>query len=87
MLPTGHRIAGVRHELATANEKLAARAKDSREQLRRLEALQGAKEKAEAELHAALKARRTAELGWHGERAELDEQLRVRRHLSLCKLS
>ena len=70
-------VAGLQAGLGDAKERLAERGADLKESTYRFELLQGAAARGEAELHAAVKARRDAQLVWSEQKRALEAKLQV----------
>lgn len=73
----GELSAELETEVSTAQAKLQERNKELTDSVGRFELLQGSKDKLEAELHACIHQKRTAQLGWNEQKAALEAEVEV----------
>lgn len=69
--------ADLKYKVEAAKRQAAAKAKELKDVKARSDALQGGKEKTEAELLQSIKQRRESQLAWNEQRAALDKKVQV----------
>lgn len=69
--------ADLKYEVEAAKRQAAAKTKELKDVKARCDALQGGKEKTEAELLQSIKQRRESQLAWNEQRAALEKKMQV----------